>query len=325
MAPTIGGKDGANAPPEALAGRRGFDRVRARLYGSGPPTCGRAAFEGAKSMRGRVGRMLAAAAVAAAALAAVPARAQDCSPAGAAGFEPWLASFKQVALRDGISPAAFEIGARRDDLQSIGRRARSRRRPARQQFRALRGRARHARHRVARALRACALRRTLAAIEQRFGVPGAVLVAIWGLETSFGGDSGSYPTFSRARHARLGLPPGRPLSRRADRRADAGRARRLAPSEGAARRLGRRDRPDPAHALGDHDLCDDAGRVGNAGPDPQFRRRARLDRSLPRRPRLAEGRGLNEGEANFDAILQWNASPVYAKTIALFADKLAGR
>ena len=30
----------------------------------------------------------------------------------------------------------------------------------------------------------------LAVIESRFGVPGAVLVAIWGLETSFGADNG---------------------------------------------------------------------------------------------------------------------------------------
>ena len=36
----------------------------------------------------------------------------------------------------------------------------------------------------------------LAKIEQRFGVPGPVLVAIWGQETSFGGDNGSFPTYS---------------------------------------------------------------------------------------------------------------------------------
>jgi membrane-bound lytic murein transglycosylase B len=35
----------------------------------------------------------------------------------------------------------------------------------------------------------------LAKTEQRFGVPGPVLVAIWGLKTSFGGDNGSFPTF----------------------------------------------------------------------------------------------------------------------------------
>ena len=33
-------------------------------------------------------------------------------------------------------------------------------------------------------------------IEKRFGVPGPVLVAIWGLETEFGAGLGNYPTFS---------------------------------------------------------------------------------------------------------------------------------
>jgi lytic murein transglycosylase len=31
-------------------------------------------------------------------------------------------------------------------------------------------------------------------IEQQFGVPGAVIVAIWGLETDFGANSGKFPT-----------------------------------------------------------------------------------------------------------------------------------
>ena len=39
----------------------------------------------------------------------------------------------------------------------------------------------------------------LATIEQRFGVPGPVLVAIWGLETSFGGDNGSFRRTGRSR------------------------------------------------------------------------------------------------------------------------------
>ena len=37
---------------------------------------------------------------------------------------------------------------------------------------------------------------SLAKIEQRFGVPGPVLVAIWGLETGFGTDNGAFPTFT---------------------------------------------------------------------------------------------------------------------------------
>ena len=37
------------------------------------------------------------------------------------------------------------------------------------------------------------------------------------------------------------------------------------------------------------------------------------------------GAGWNEGEPNFAAILQWNSAEIYAKTVALFADKLAGK
>ena len=33
-------------------------------------------------------------------------------------------------------------------------------------------------------------------IEQRYGVPAPILVAIWGLESEFGADSGHVPTFS---------------------------------------------------------------------------------------------------------------------------------
>jgi membrane-bound lytic murein transglycosylase B len=36
------------------------------------------------------------------------------------------------------------------------------------------------------------------------------------------------------------------------------------------------------------------------------------------------GAGWDEGDANFAVLLEWNAATVYAKTIALFADKLRG-
>jgi membrane-bound lytic murein transglycosylase B len=35
------------------------------------------------------------------------------------------------------------------------------------------------------------------------------------------------------------------------------------------------------------------------------------------------GAGWDEGQPNFPALLEWNSAPVYAKTIALLADKLA--
>ena len=36
------------------------------------------------------------------------------------------------------------------------------------------------------------------------------------------------------------------------------------------------------------------------------------------------GLGWDQGEPNFAAIQEWNKAEVYAKTIALFADKLDG-
>jgi membrane-bound lytic murein transglycosylase B len=36
------------------------------------------------------------------------------------------------------------------------------------------------------------------------------------------------------------------------------------------------------------------------------------------------GAHWDEGEPNFAALLEWNSAPVYAKTIALFADRLGG-
>ncbi len=43
----------------------------------------------------------------------------------------------------------------------------------------------------------------LQSIEQRYGVPGSVLVAIWGLETGYGSSTGKYDTLERAGDARL--------------------------------------------------------------------------------------------------------------------------
>ncbi|MBV8441538.1 MAG: lytic murein transglycosylase, partial [Hyphomicrobiales bacterium] len=38
-----------------------------------------------------------------------------------------------------------------------------------------------------------------------------------------------------------------------------------------------------------------------------------------------QGAGWDEGEPNFAAILAWNSAEIYARTVALFADRLAGR
>ncbi len=43
----------------------------------------------------------------------------------------------------------------------------------------------------------------LGRIEQSYGVPGEVLVAIWGLETDFGANTGKFPTHPFAGDAGL--------------------------------------------------------------------------------------------------------------------------
>src|SRR6478672_1984143 len=134
-------------------------------------------------------------AAAAVVLMGAPAWAQDCGKNGE-GFSAWLASFKQVAVGNGLSPravdaaldgVAYDPAVKRHDggAAMFGHNfagfAASHVTPGM----VARGKAELKRYAA-----------PLAQIEQRFGVPGPVLVAIWGQETSFGGDNGSYPTYS---------------------------------------------------------------------------------------------------------------------------------
>src|SRR5690348_9909665 len=127
--------------------------------------------------------------------AAAPARAEDCGRS-AEGFGNWLASFKKVAVGDGVSQAAvdaalggvtYDPAVKRHDggVAMFGHNFASFAASHVTPGMVSRGRAELKRY-----------ARPLATIEQRFGVPGPVLVAIWGLETSFGGDIGSFPTYS---------------------------------------------------------------------------------------------------------------------------------
>ncbi len=269
-------------------------------------------------------KILALAALAAAALAAASARAQDCGKGGPEGFHEWLAGFRQVAARDGVSDATFEaalggmsydasVGAHDRGVTYLGHDFAS--------FSAshinpqlARGRAMLSRYAA-----------TLATIEQRFGVPGPVLVAIWGLETSYGGDNGSYPTFAAL--ATLAYDC---------RRADRFRAELI----DALTLVERGVWPNPkalhgawAGEIGQTQLMPSAIMMYATTPDgsgtPDVIHNS-ADALASTGAFLAghgwqRGAGWDEGEPNFDAILHWNASPVYAKTIALFADKLAGK
>ena len=129
-------------------------------------------------------------AVLAALLCGVPsaASAVDCGESGT-GFEAWLGRFKAKAAAQGISPAVVSsalAGVTYDP--TVVRLDRSQRsfKLSFEEFYA---------RRVGPGLmrRGQSLMRThqstLARIEQRFGVPAPILIAIWGLETNFGADS----------------------------------------------------------------------------------------------------------------------------------------
>jgi lytic murein transglycosylase len=276
-------------------------------------------------MREKNLRALAFAAAVVAVLGAQSARAEECGRS-AEGFNAWLSSFKQVARLDGVSPEVVEaalggvaydpsVKAHDGGAAAFGHNfagfAASHVTPGG----VARGKA---------MLRAYA--GPLAKIEQRFGVPGPVLVAIWGLETSFGGDNGSFPTFRAL--ATLAWDCRRPERFRAE-LIDA----LMMVQRGVVRQQPGELRGAWAGEIGQTQLMPSAVLMFATTPDGD----GAADLIHNSADALAStanflqahgwqrGAGWDEGEPNFAAILQWNSAEIYAKTVALFADRLAGR
>ena len=263
-------------------------------------------------------------AAAAAILLAAPARAEDCGH-GPQGFGEWLNSFKQVAVGNGISPRAFDAAlggvaydpeVKRHDggVKMFGHNLAGFEASHVTPGMVSRGRAELRRYAG-----------PLATIERRFGVPGPVLVAIWGLETSFGGDIGSFPTYSAL--ATLAWD-----CRRAERyRAELIDALMLVDRGIIAEP--RRIRGAWAGEIGQTQLMPSAYLMfattpdGSGTPDLIHNSADALASTAAflKAHGWQPGAGWNQGEPNFAAILQWNSAEIYAKTVALFADRLAGR
>jgi lytic murein transglycosylase len=162
----------------------------------------------------------------------------------------------------------------------------------------------------------------LARIEQRFGVPGPVIVAIWGLETDFGAGSGRRPA----------IPALATLAHD---------CRRSAMFQGeliAALRIIDRGDMSAAEMRGAW-----AGELGQTqflpssylkfAVDFDGNGRRDLIRSVPdvlastanylKGYGWQRGQPWSEGTHNFAVLKEWNKAPVYQKTIALFATRLA--
>ncbi len=165
----------------------------------------------------------------------------------------------------------------------------------------------------------------LSRIEQQFGVPPQIVVAIWGLESDFGkGDIGK-------------LPVVRTLATMAHdcRRSELFQGELLA----ALKILQRGDLP-LRDLIGAY-----AGEIGQTqflpssyikyGVDFDGNGHVDLRHSVPdvlastanllHTSGFKNGAPYGEGSANFEAMREWNRATIYRKTIGYFADQLVGR
>src|ERR1700759_5066182 len=161
-------------------------------------------------------------------------------------------------------------------------------------------------------------------IEQKFGVPRQIIVAIWGLESDFGkGDIGK-------------LPVVRTLATLAHdcRRSELFQGELMA----ALKILQRGDLP-LSDLIGAY-----AGEIGQTqflpssyikyGVDFDGDGHVDLRHSVPdvlastanllHTSGFKRGQPYSEGSANFEAMREWNRATIYRKTIGYFADRLAG-
>ncbi|MGO4715756.1 lytic murein transglycosylase [Bradyrhizobium sp. 2TAF24] len=252
-------------------------------------------------------------------LASVPA-AGAATACGTGGFDAWLADFKRDAISQGISQHAVDTGLNGVTLdQAVISRDRSQK-VFQQSFEAFSGRMvppRLTRGRNLMKQHGSVLSR----IEQRYGVPGSVLVAIWGLETDFGVNIGKFQTIRsiaslaydcrRSEMFRGELMDALRIVDRGD----------LSPADmrGAwAGEIGQTqfmpssyikfavDFDDNGHRDLLHSAADVLASTANYLASYGWKR----------------GQPWDPGTANFSVLQQWNKSEVYSKTIAYFASQL---
>jgi membrane-bound lytic murein transglycosylase B len=255
---------------------------------------------------------------AALALTGAPALAASC---GGGSFQTWLDDFKTEATAKGISQAAIASGLSGVTLdQGVLSRDRSQR-VFGQSFEEFSGRM--VPPRLARGSNLMKqYGSVLGRIEQSYGVPGEVLVAIWGLETDYGVNTGKFPTIRslatlaydcrRAETFRAELMDALRIVERGD----------LAPSEmrGAwAGELGQTQFMPSSYLKYAVDFDGNGRRdLLHSAPDVLASTANYLASYGWQR-----GKDWEPGSANFAVIQQWNKSEVYARTIAYFASQLS--
>ena len=238
-----------------------------------------------------------------------------------AGFASWLESFKREAVTQGISQktiASALTGVNYDpDIVSRDRKQGV----FQQSFEQFSGRM-VSTDRLKKG--ANMLKRygsMLGRIEQQFGVPGSVIVAIWGLETDFGANLGKFPTLRSLASLAYDC-----------RRSELFQAELL-----DALRIVERGDMTPDEMRGAW-----AGEIGQTQFMPSSYIKFAIDfdnngkrdlvRSVPdalaSTANFLKSYGWRSrepwapGSPNFDVLLQWNKSEVYSKTVGYFATRL---
>lgn len=259
--------------------------------------------------------------VAAMVVLVTPAASALAAPCGTGSFEAWLDDFKAEAVAKGVSQSAIASGLNGVTLdKSVLSRDHSQK-VFSQSFEEFSGRM--VPPRLARGANMMKqYGSVLSRIEQSYGVPGEILVAIWGLETDYGVNIGKFATMRSL--ATLAYDC---------RRSDMFKAELM-----DALRIVERGDLAPSEMRGAW-----AGEIGQTQFMPSsyikfavdFDGNGRRDllRSAPdvlasTANYLASygwqrGKDWEPGSANFAVIQQWNKSEVYSKTIAYFATQLA--
>jgi len=250
-------------------------------------------------------------------LSATPALAATCG----GDFDTFLSSFRREAAAQGVSARALAaLDGLTPNPQVIA--LDHRQGVFHQSFEQFSG------HRIAERLaKAQRMMQTQASllqrIERQYGVPGSILVSIWGLETGFGADIGKTPVI-------------RSLATLAN---DCRRSEMFQGELLAALQIIDRGDLSPAEMRGAW-----AGELGQAqflpsnyikfAVDFDHNGRRDLIHSVPdtlasianllKSSGWQAGGSYREGSANFSVLAAWNKSTVYQQTIAAFAEKLDG-
>src|SRR5215475_5039953 len=240
---------------------------------------------------------------------------------GSGSFDAWVADFKTEAAAKGISQQAITAGLAGVTLdQSVLSRDRSQK-VFSQSFEEFSGRMVPPRmQRGSNMMKQYGS--VLSRIEQTYGVPGEVLVAIWGLETDFGVNTSKFPTLRslatlaydcrRSEQFRGELMDALRIVERGDLSApemkgawagEIGQTQFMPSSwikyavdfDGNGRRDLMRSAPDV--------LASTANYLAGYG--------------------WKRGKDWQPGGPNFEVLQQWNKSEVYARTIAYFATQLS--